>query len=243
MDNNIYFREIKMNTGLLLRRAAAVLGIVVFGGMAAIQPRAETESSDDLALAVANAQKANLGVIANYTWRVKSDIALEGESKATNITEMRFNSEGKLESTNIGGESTVEKKRGLRGRRQAAKIEDFATYLQGVLDHSFKYIFLSKGTMVDIFDRAKIEEAEGGIDVTAGDLFVKADELLLTVDPGTKLVHKLTFKTTLGEDTIQGVVTMTTVENGPSTPTRLEFDIPTQNVKIVSETYDWVKQK
>jgi hypothetical protein len=232
-----------MKAQLLLRRAAAALGIALIGAGIAAQPQAGPAGSDDLALAVADAQHANLAAIQKYTWRVKSDIAVEGESMATTINELRFNTDGKLESTNIGGESNVEKKRGLRGRRQAKKIEDFAEYLQGVLDQSFKYIFLSKGTMVDIFDRAKITESDSSIDISAGDLFVKADELSLSVDPATKLVRKLTFKTTLGEDTIQGVVTMKTLENGPSTPLSLEFEIPTQNVKITSETYDWVEQK
>jgi len=232
-----------MTTYLWFRRAAAVLGVALIGTGIAAQPQAGPAGSDDLALAVADAQSANLTAIAKYSWRVKSNIALEGESKATTITEMRFNADGKLEASNIGGESSVKKKRGLRGRRQQKKIEDFGEYLQGVLDHSFKYIFLSKGTMVDIFDRAKIAESDSSIDISAGDLFVKADELFLSVDPATKLVRKLTFKTTLGEDTIQGVVTLDTVENGPSKPASLEFDIPTQNVKITSETYDWVEQK
>ncbi|MGD8413442.1 MAG: hypothetical protein PVF33_04380 [Candidatus Latescibacterota bacterium] len=199
--------------------------------------------SDELALAVADAQHANLEAMAKYTWRVKSNITLNGESKATSITEMRFNADGELEATNAGGESNIEKKRGLRGRRQAKKIEDFAEYLEGVLDQSFKYIFLTKGMMVDIFDRAKITESESSIDVSAGDLFVKGDELTMTIDPATKLTKKLTFKTTLGDDAIHGAVTLDSVENGPSKPAKLEFDIPTQNVKITSETYDWVEQK
>jgi len=232
-----------MKTQLALRRVGVVLVVALLAAMLAAQVTADTSSSDDLALAVANAQKANLEAIAKYSWQVKSDLSMEGESKATSITEMRFNTEGKLESTHIGGESSVEKKPGLRGRRQEKKIEDFSEYLTGVLNHSFQYIFLSKGAMVDIFDRAEIVESEASIDVTAGDVFVKGDELSLSVDPATKLTTKLTFKTTLGEDTIQGSVTLSPMENGPSTPARLEFDIPTQSIKIASETYDWTAQK
>jgi hypothetical protein len=57
------------------------------------------------------------------------------------------------------------------------------------------------------------------------------------------LAQKLSFKTTLEKDTIAGAVTFAKIENGPNRPTRLEIEIPTQSIKITSETYDWVLQK
>lgn len=202
-----------------------------------------TPNSDELALAVANAQKANLAAITKYSWRVKSSLAKDGEAMATTLTEMRFNTEGKLEATKTGGESHVEKKPGLRGRQQEKKMEEFSQYLDGVLQHSFKYIFMSKGTLVDVFDHAKIAQTAESVDVAAGDVFVKGDELFMAVDPANKLARKLTFKTTLDKDTIMGVVNFAKMENGPNKPTHLEIEIPTQAVKIVSETYDWIEQK
>lgn len=199
--------------------------------------------TDQLALDVANAQKANQAAITKYSWHVKADLAMDGVSKANVINEVRFNTEGKLETTVVGGESHVEKKRGMRGRQQEKKMDEFADYLAGVLEHSFKYIFMSKGTLVDVFDSAKITEGEKSIDVSAGDLFVKGDELAMTVDPTTKLATGLTFKTTLGEDTIEGSVTMKMLENGPGRPVHAEINILTQKIKITSETYDWTEQK
>ena len=199
--------------------------------------------SDELAVGVGDAVKANIAAMSKYSWRVKTALVKDGESKATSITEMRFNAEGKIEATNIGGESNVEKKRGVRGRQQEKKLEDFAAYLEGVLTHSFNYIFLSKGTLVDIFDRAKITQTESSVEVSAGDLFVKGDELFMSVNPADKLPQKLTFKTTLEKDTITGTVTYAKIENGPNRPTQLEIQIPTQSIKITSETYDWVAQK
>ncbi len=235
---------------------AAVLCLALIGGAIATaeeeaKPQGEEpaendakkQDADQLALDVSDAQKANVAAIATYTWRVKSSIAVEGETKATSITEMRFDSEGKLESTHIGGESSVKKKPGLRGRRQQKKMEEFADYLQGVLEHSFNYIFLSKGTLVDVFDRAKITESEDGIDISAVNLFVDADSLFMSVRPETKLPRQLVFYTTLEDDAIDGTVKMHTLEDGPSTPEHIQFDIPTQNIVITSETYDWIAQK
>jgi hypothetical protein len=231
----------KNSTVLRLAVAAVIFAIAVWP-MAAL-PQDAKPKSDDLAIAVADATKANMAAMQKYTWRVKTNLAKDGESMATSVSEMRFSTEGKLESTNIGGESNIEKKPGLRGRQQEKKMKEFGEYLQGVLAHSFQYIFMSKGTLVDVFDRAKIKETEGGIDVAAGDLFVKGDELLISVDPVTRLAQKLSFRTTLDKDTITGAVTFAKIEDGPNRPTRLEIEIPTQAVKITSETYDWILQK
>jgi len=223
-------------------RILVVLAVALFAFPIAAQEAAKP-NSDELALAVANAQKANLVALTKYSWRVKSNLAKDGASMATTLTEMRFSTEGKLEATNVGGESNVEKKPGFRGRQQEKQMQDFAVYLEGVLNHSFKYIFMSKGTMVDMFDRAKIAQTESSVDVTAGGLFVKGDELFLSVDPANHLARKLTFKTTLEGDTITGVVDFAKIENGPNKPTHLEIQVPTKAIRIVSETYDWIEQK
>ncbi len=200
-------------------------------------------TSDDLALALANAQKANQAAITKWSWKVKANLNMEGESKATTVTEMRFNTEGKLDATAVSSQSSEQKKRGIRGKVQASKIEDFEKYLEGVLNHSFKYIFMSKGTLVDLFDGAKITQGAESIDVAAGDIFVKGDKVSMTVDPKSNLGTKLNFTTTLEEDTITGSVTMAAIAGGPSKPTHIEIDVPTQSIKIVSETYDWIEQK
>ena len=179
----------------------------------------------------------------DYTWRIKTNLSVEGELKATILNEMRFNTEGELESTNIGGESYVEKKRGLRGRMQRSKMEDFAEYLQGVLDQSFKYIFMSKGTLVDVFDRGDIKHTEESIDIQAKNIFIKADSLYMSIDPDTKLANVLSFSTMLGEDRINGQVKMKMIEDGPNKPIKLEIEVPGQAIKITSETYDWIEQK
>jgi hypothetical protein len=240
-----------MKNRLVFRHVSLFLVLAVLVGAAAVFAQettqtaapAATTSSDDLALKVADAAKANQAALTKYSWKAKADLAKDAQSMATSVSEMRFNTEGKLEVTNVGGESNVDDKRGVRGRKQEKGMEDFAAFLEGVLNHSFKYIFMSKGTLVDVFDRAKIEQAEGSVNVAASDVYVKGDKLNLSVDPASNLARTLNFTTTLGQDTITGKVTYGKIENGPNRPVRLEIEVPTQAIKIVSETYDWIEQK
>jgi hypothetical protein len=232
-----------MKTRSVLSLSAIILSIMMFFLAVPASAQDAKPDSDQLALDVANAQQANRAALAKYSWRVKTQLTKDGETMATNVTEMRFNSDGKLETTKIAGESNIEEKRGLRGRQQEKKLNDFGEYLEGVLDQAFNYVFMSKGTLVDVFDRAKITHTESSVDVSAGDLFVKGDELSMTLDPADKLTRTLTFKTTKGEDTIIGTVTLNKIENGPNRPTKFEIQIPAQSLVISSETYDWLLQK
>lgn len=224
-------------------RIMVALAVTAFVGLGVSRSQETAPKSDELALAVGDAQKGNLAALSKYSWRVKSNVAKAGQSMATTVTEMRFNTEGKLDATKISSESNVEKKPGLRGRQQEKEMEEFSTYLEGVMNQSFKYIFMSKGTLVDVFDGAKIAETKESVDVTAGDVFVKGDQLVLSIDPTSKLARKLTFKTTLDKDTITGAVDFATIANGPNKPTHLVIQVPTQTIVITSETYDWLEQK
>ncbi len=228
----------------LLILCVLVIGMVIIALPAWIHAQEKELNSDQLALAVANAQKANQAAIAKYSWRVKTKLSSGGEEKATSINEMRFNTDGELESTNIGGESKVEKKRGLRGRMQRSKMEDAAKYIEAVLDQAFKYIFMSKGTLVDAFDRGELNKQAGSIEYSGQNLFAKADSLRMSIDPDDNLITRLEFTTTLEEDVIRGLITMKRIEGGgPNKPVTLDIEVPVKGLKIESETYDWIEQK
>ncbi len=196
-----------------------------------------------MALKVADAQKANQAALAKYSWKVKTNLTKEGGTQASSVTEMRFTSEGKIDATTISAESNVQKQPGIRGRRQEAALDDFAAYLERVMKHASQYIFMSRGTLVDVFDRGTMTEGKESVDLAAGNLFIKGDQLAMSFDPASSLAQKLNFTTTLDTDTITGVVTFARIENGPSKPAKFELNIPTQKLTITSETYDWIEQK
>lgn len=232
-----------MKTTSAWTRTLLFLIVCLAAGSLAARAQEAAPKKDDLALAIADAQKANQAALAKYSWKVKTSLAKEGGAQATSVTEMRFNSEGKIDATTVSAESNVQKQPGLRGRAQENKMNEFAAYLEKVLKHSSQYIFMSKGTLVDVFDRAKVTPGEGSTEVVAGDLFVKGDVLNLSVDPASNLPQKLNFTTTLDKDTITGTVTFAKMEKGPNKPTKFEIKVPTQALTITSETYDWLEQK
>lgn len=232
-----------MNTKSVIGRTLVVVAVTMLAWMVVAAAQEAAQDSDQLALTVANAQKANQAELAKYSWKVSTSISKEGKEEYTSVSEMRFGDNGKIDATTLESKSDAKKERGLRKHVEEKKIDEFASYLESVIKHSSQYIFMSKGTLVDMFDRAKITRGESDIHVAATDVFVKGDQVKMSVDSASNLEQKLSFTTTLDKDTIMGDVTFAKMEDGPSKATEFVLTIPTQSLKIKAETYDWMKQE
>ena len=74
--------------------------------------------AEQLALDVSKAEDANTEKLKPFIWKRYSAATVDGEEKATLITEFKFDENGELSATQVGGESNVRKKPGIRGRIQ-----------------------------------------------------------------------------------------------------------------------------
>lgn len=198
-------------------------------------------STSELALKVADAQKANMTNLQAYRWRVTTDMQSAGASKAKVVNEIAFDAEGKVKATPVAGEMGEEDKRGLRGRKQDKAMNEMADYMGKALQQSLAYMYMSKGTMVDMFDTATITTENGATKVVGKDVYVKGDEVTMLLDAKTLLTNHLTFKTTMGADVINGDVTYAPLKDGTSRVTKSVIDIPAKQMKMISESSDFVK--
>lgn len=209
---------------------------------AAAEPPAQSSpSGGELALRVADAQKANLSKLQAYRWRVKTDLQSGGASQATIVNEISIDADGKPKSQFVTAEAGEEAKPGVRGRRQEKALTKEAEYLGKVMAQSFAYMFMSKGTLVDMFDSAKIT-TEGGVTTVLGkDIYTKGDEVIMTLDAATLLTKNLKFTTTMSGDVIQGEASYEPLKDGTNRMTRSVVDVPSKQARVVSESSDFVK--
>lgn len=79
---------------------------------------------EQLALDVSNEEAANQEKLKAFIWKRHSTATVDGEMKVTVITEFKFDEKGELQADQVGGESNVKQKRGIRGRIQHNAIEE-----------------------------------------------------------------------------------------------------------------------
>ena len=199
------------------------------------------------ALQYGDAQKKNMGVLKQYSWKTRSDITSGGNPMLTTLMEARFDAEGELQLTTISTESHVEKKKGLRGKKQKKELEKSAALIEKVLGLQASYLMMSKGQLVDFFEKATFEDGSGemkGMQKIHGkNVLVKNDELTIWVDPSTGLSQKLMFKSPLDEKTVvEGTIDYKKIKDGPTTASVSVLTVAAQGVSIKSERFDFIKQ-
>ena len=195
--------------------------------------------TDQLALSVSKADAANTEQLKAFIWKKSSTVTVNGEVKLTTLSEFQFDDKGELQMQNIDAQTTVKQKRGLRGRAQANRAQDNIDYVEKALEVMINYTYMSKGQLLDFFDKAKITEADGILTATAKDVYAKGDELTVKLEKDTKLfVHKK-FSGFMGEDHISGEIDYDKFKSGISHVKSHVLNLPAKNAVINSVNQDY----
>jgi hypothetical protein len=195
--------------------------------------------SEKLALAISKADEDNTTKLKSYIWKRKSDVSMDGQVKLTTLTEFSFDAQGKVQAKLVDAESSVQQKRGLRGRAQKSAIEDKAEYVQKALELSLAYTFMTKGQLMDFFTKASVTNKDGIIEATGQDVYVKGDKLTILIDAKTNLYTKKTFSSLLGKDAIDGEINYEKFSSGVNHGSTTVLNMPAQKMKINAVNQDY----
>ena len=220
---------------MLLRTTLSIIGIAL-GLLASAQEIDKTK----LALDVSAANEANNVKLKQYIWKLKLDGYVNKELKVTTLTEMKFGPDGKLVATPIDAKTTVQAKPGVRGRMQQSAAEDNAEYMAKAADVMAQYAYMSKGQLVDFFDKATVTTDGKVITATAKNVMQAGDEMTILIDPATNLFIRKTFKAKSGADPIEGTVDYATfTTTGINHVSKCYLMMPAKAMQVNTENIDY----
>ncbi|MFN8255902.1 MAG: hypothetical protein U0W24_09460 [Bacteroidales bacterium] len=194
---------------------------------------------DQLALDVNKADAANTELLKSFIWKRQSVVSIDGAVKLTTITEFSFDEKGDLKAKVIDASTTVKQKSGIRGKMQKNAAEDKVDYVEKALGLSLAYTFMSKGELIDFFNKATITENNGIIEATASDIHVKGDKLTILLDSKTKLYLNKKFSSLLGTDPISGEIKYDKFNSGINHGSVTILNMPAQKMKIDASNIDY----
>jgi hypothetical protein len=194
---------------------------------------------EQLALEVSKADAANTEKLKAFIWKRHSAATVNGEVKATIITEFSFNEQGEIQAKQIGGETSVKEKPGLRGVAQKNAMEQNLDYVEKALKLSLAYTYMSKGQLLDFFENSTITEVGNTYEVTGTNVYVQGDRLTVVVDKDTKLFIKKTFSSVLEQDAIDGVINYEKFNSGVSHGSTTVLNLPAKNARIDAKNQDY----
>ena len=195
--------------------------------------------TDQYALDVSKADAANTEQLKAFIWKRHASATVDGEVKATVINELSFDETGKIQVTNIDSQSSVQPKRGVRGRVQENAMEDNTDYVEKALEMAIAYTYMSKGQLLDFFGKATITDAGDKYEITGANVFVEGDALTVVVENATNLFLSKKFSGMLGEDPISGEITYAKFSSGVSHGSETVMNLPGKNAVINAKNQDY----
>ena len=194
---------------------------------------------EQLALDVSNAEAANTEKLKAFIWKRHSTATVDGEVKATVITEFKFDDNGELQTDQVGGESNVKQKRGIRGRIQQNAMENNLEYIEKALQLALAYTYMSKGQLLDFFEKGTVTEKGNTIEVTAGNVYMEGDSLTVLLNKETKLFINKKFSSMVDEDPVDGEIKYDTFSSGISHGSETILNLPAKKAIIEAENKDY----
>jgi hypothetical protein len=193
----------------------------------------------ELALKVNQAEESNLAKLKTYIWKRTSVVSIDGQTKLTTLSEFKFDEKGELKVQPIDAETTVKQKPGLRGAAQKNAVEDKVHYVEKALSIALNYTFMSKGQLIDFFDKATIVQTGDSYTVSGENIYMQGDKLVLQIDAKTHLIVKKTFSSYVDKDAMSGEISYEAFSNGVVHATNTTLGLPAQRMVIVSKNQDY----
>jgi hypothetical protein len=226
-----------MNRKLVLALAAVAI---------ALATGAVAEDQAEMGLRYAEAHQQSLNLMKQYTWQIDSTLSQDGQLKVHVLSDCRVNEKGELVQEVETAETTVRRKRGLRGRAQASHAEEVGAFLEHVLAVTTSYVYRSKGEEVDFFEKATLTEGSGDeagtLMATAADVSVPGDKVTKWMDAKTLIPTKVTFEATVDEVPVSGEILYRPIEDGPNVPRMATIQIPSEKGLVEAEFLKYTKQ-
>lgn len=197
---------------------------------------------EQLALDVSKAEADNSEKLKAFIWKRYSTASVEGQVKSKVITELSFNESGELQTTTISTESSVKQKRGVRGKIQKNAIEDKADYVSSALQIAVAYTYMSKGQLLDFFEKSTVTEKGDAIEVTGANVFKQGDKLTVLLDKESKLFINKKFSSTLGEDLFDGEINYLKFSSGINHVSETILNLPAEKALINAVNQDYTQR-
>jgi len=195
--------------------------------------------TDQFALDVSKADAANTEQLKAFIWKRNATATVSGEVKATVINEVSFNEAGEIQVTQVGGETSVKQKRGVRGKVQQNAMENNADYVGKALEMAISYTYMSKGQLLDFFGKSTITDAGDKYQITGANVLVQGDSLTVVVEKATNLFLSKNFSSMLDEDPISGKVSYAKFSSGISHGSETVMNLPGKKAVINAKNQDY----
>lgn len=197
--------------------------------------------NQDLALKIADAQRANGAKLKNYSWSCRVELLESGLVQDIRIFSVTFGQDGQLQRTVLNDQPSPLPRGFIRRRIAEKKREDVEKYLLGLNKMLDQYTLPTAGKILDFVSKAAISapDANGLLQLNGSDVIFPGDSLSFWVNGQTRQEVKIQANATFQGDFVEATASFRSMPNGP---THLEFAsvaVPSKNLTLQVHNYNY----
>lgn len=166
--------------------------------------------------ALKQAAAANQAALRQYVWVQHTAIAFKGEEKSTKDEQVRYDAAGTLQKTPIAATSP-DKKKGIRGKVVANKVEELKAYMGSVVKLVEQYVPPAPADIQAAFQGGKVmtgKDAAGLTRMEFRNYKVPGDLMTLTFDLAAKQIRRVEVSSALEKDPVTATVVFQNLPDG-----------------------------
>ncbi|MGH9901896.1 MAG: hypothetical protein ACRD68_08815, partial [Pyrinomonadaceae bacterium] len=198
----------------------------------------------------AEAQKQNQGALRSYTWKSRTELKLKGETKNVKLEQVRYDLDGQLQKTPLGGapqQPQQQQGRGLRGRLKTKvvenKKEEFAELMQKLAHLVGSYGHMPPDRLQAFAEGATFSRGadalQGTIHIQGANVLQPGDALSVWIDPATQMMRRVEIQTALDGKPVTAVSEFRSVAGGPTYQARSVLQYPEKQVEVTIDNYEY----
>jgi hypothetical protein len=204
-----------------------VAGLVTLAGNAQVD-------KTQLSLDVSKTNENNIKLLSTYTWKRTVEGFSEGAQVFLSLSSATVGPDGKPAYQVI-------EKSGSSQKKSSKKQSEAAENIKNAVDLVSRYIFLSTGQLVDLFNKGTLSVLNDDLNAEAFNFFSKGDHIKNTYDKSSLQYKTQDISTLLNGEPVKAMVTYKFV-NDVNTVDKVVLEMPAKKIKATIVNTDFAKK-
>ena len=192
----------------------------------------------------ARSQQQNAQALKQYSWKSRNEVRKNGESKSTQVLLMRYDANGNLQKSQIGGSQPSMPRGFIAGRIAQKKKEEISELVNDLREQVQAYSQLPPEKMQAFLASATITTKldQGFVLIQGGNLLQRGDSMSIWFDAKTRRQRQIEIVTFMEHSAVKAVIEFNALPGGPTYMARTLVDYPKESLQLITENFDYQRE-
>ena len=191
------------------------------------------------------AHRQNGDQLKHYSWKSRTEVQKDGKTKSIQLSLVRFDTRGDLQTTPISATQPDMPQRGLRGRIAKGKKEDMLETLESLKGLARSYSDLHPVDMQRLMANAALVpdgvSSTKLVRATGTNVLQTGDSMTVWADASTQHLRKVEVMSRLDKKAVRVISEFEDLPNGPTAMSRSVIQYPGEELTVIVENFEYTR--